>query len=382
MKRYIFLIVICINIFEFAVAQCDTIKAAYTYCAEGKGGLYPDKYQDGYSTRKYYYYTFTYDDTLYAVPIEEHGTIFRDWCIVVQNDVCIDTISAEEMNIVLSLNTNPTSRKENSYAPKPSSSLISYSISSVELPKYVSLKPKFDYEKLNNLIAYFKTEITTNPRLSSFVCTEPYFYYSRRCTQNRSVEDGVISFDEAFKQIQKDADYRAYYDTVMYQYDIDFLTMLLDDFYALYGKTETEENVDKSTIQNLISKADSLLTNTQVGTKPEQYGQTEYLALCSEKMTASAILENENSKQADIDNEVLALSAVIEAYEKSKVGRTTISEIKQEVSISVKDNTIFCNVPFQIIAIGGQNVTAQNGTLLSGTYIVVTEQGNQKVFVK
>lgn len=304
MKRYIFLTFICISVFEFTVAQCDTIKAAFTSCAEGKGGLYPDKYQDNTSIRKYYYYTFTYDNVLYAVPIEEHGTIFRDWCIVVENSVCIDTISAEEMNIVLSLNSNPTSRKENSYVPKPSSSLISYSISSVEFPKYVSLKQKFDYEKLNNLIDYFKTELTTNPRLSTFVCTEPYFYYSKRCTKTRSAEDGIISFDEAFKQIQKDADFRAYYDTVMYQYDIDFLTMLLDDYNARYGVTEIE------------------------------------------------------------------------------VEQTDITEIKQTLSISVKDNTIICNVPFQIITIKGQNVTEQNGSLLSGTYIVVTEQGSQKVAVK
>ena len=384
MKRYIFLIFICISVFEFAVAQRDTIKATFTYCAEGKGGLYPDKYQDGYTPRRYYYYTFTYDDILYAVPIEEHGTIFRDWCIVVQNDICIDTISAEEMDIVLSLNSDPRGFRDNIFVPKPPSIGITNSVSSVTLPKYVSLKPKFDYEKLNNLIAYFKIEITTNPRLSTFVNTEPYFYYSKRSTKTRSAEDGIISFDEAFKQIQKDADFRAYYDTVMYQYDIDFLTMLLDDYNARYGITEIEVEitVDKSALQNLISKADSLLTNTQVGTKPEQYGQIEYLSLNFEKKIASTILENENSKQADVDNEVLALSTAIEAYEDSKVEQTAITEIKQTLSISIKDNTIICNVPFQIIDIEGQNVTNLNGNLLSGTYIVVTEQGNQKVVVK
>ena len=160
--------------------------------------------------------------------------------------------------------------------------------------------------------------------------------------------------------------------------------MLLDDYNARYGITEIEVEitVDKSTLQNLISKADSLLTNTQVGTKPEQYGQIEYLSLNFEKKIASTILENENSKQDDVDNEVLALSTAIEAYEDSKVEQTAITEIKQTLSISVKDNTIICNVPFQIIDIEGQNVTNLNGNLLSGTYIVVTEQGNQKVVVK
>ncbi len=208
------------------------------------------------------------------------------------------------MNIVLSLNCNPTSRRENTFIPDPSPYGIGYGFSELLFPKHIQLKPKFDYEKLNNLIAYFKAEITTDPRLSTFVCTEPYFYYSKRCTKTRSAEDGIISFDEAFKQIQKDADFRAYYDTVMYQYDIDFLTMLLDDYNARYGVTETE------------------------------------------------------------------------------VEQTAITEIKQTLSISVKDNTIICNVPFQIITIKGQNVTEQNGSLLSGTYIVVTEQGSQKVAVK
>ena len=105
-------------------------------------------------------------------------------------------------------------------------------------------------------------------------------------------------------------------------------------------------------------------------------------ALNSEKKKAKTILESENSKQSEIDEEVARLSSVIEVYEKSRVESTAVSEIKQEVSISVKDNTIICNVPFQIIAIGGQNVTSQNGALLSGTYIVVTEQENKKVIVK
>lgn len=304
MKRYIFLTFICISVFEFTEAQCDTINAAFTSCAEDKGGLYPDKYQNNHTTRRYYYYTFTYDNVLYAVPIEEHGTIFRDWCIVVQNNTCIDTISAEKMNIVLSLNCNPTSRRVNTFIPDPSPYGIGYAFSELLFPKHIQLKQKFDYEKLNNLIDYFKTELTTNPRLSTFVCTEPYFYYSKRCTKTRSAEDGIISFDEAFKQIQKDADFRAYYDTVMYQYDIDFLTMLLDDYNARYGVTEIE------------------------------------------------------------------------------VEQTAITEIKQTLSISVKDNTIICNVPFQIITIKGQNVTEQNGSLLSGTYIVVTEQGFQKVIIQ
>ena len=151
---------------------------------------------------------------------------------------------------------------------------------------------------------------------------------------------------------------------------------------AIYNYENSKVPTDKTKLISTILRAENLLNNTQVGTELGQYGQAEYLALNSEKKNANTILENENSKQADIDNEVLVLSTVIEAYEKSQVGRTTISEIKQEVSISVKDNTIFCNVPFQIIEIGGQNVTNQNGALLSGSYIVVTEQGNQKVVVK
>lgn len=151
---------------------------------------------------------------------------------------------------------------------------------------------------------------------------------------------------------------------------------------AIYNYENSKVPTDKTKLISTILRAENLLNNTQVGTELGQYGQAEYLALNSEKKKANTILESENSKQSEIDEEVARLSSVIEVYEKSRVESTAVSEIKQEVSISVKDNTIICNVPFQIIAIGGQNVTSQNGALLSGTYIVVTEQGNQKVIVK
>ena len=151
---------------------------------------------------------------------------------------------------------------------------------------------------------------------------------------------------------------------------------------AIYNYENSKVPTDKTKLISTILRAENLLNNTQVGTELGQYGQAEYLALNSEKKKANTILESENSKQSEIDEEVARLSSVIEVYEKSRVESTAVSEIKQEVSISVKDNTIICNVPFQIIAIGGQNVTSQNGALLSGTYIVVSEQGNKKVIVK
>lgn len=238
MKRYVLLTIICINFLEFVMAQCDTVKATYTYCTEGQGGLYPDKYQDQYTDRKYYYYTFEYDNVTYAVAVEEHGTIFRDWCIILGEKSFLDTISAESMNITLRLVPNkPSSRGGNmtTYYSQSSEGYGIYYNCNVELPKYVSLKQQFDYNEINPILTNFLSELTTNPRLSTFVNTEPYSYYSKRHTIERSKEDGIITFDEALKQIQKDVDFRAYYDSTMYQYDIDFLTMIIEDFNERYG---------------------------------------------------------------------------------------------------------------------------------------------------
>ena len=236
MKRA-FVLSVLVGLFLLANAQTDTIIATYSRCAERQGGLYPDEFQDQYSVRKYYYYTFVYKDVSYAVPIDEHGTIFRDWCIVVENKKCVDTISAETLDIVIKVN-NPTTRSTDIFVPDPSSphfSGVNYAISSVELPKYISLTQRFDYDEIRAIFDKFYSDLTTNPRLSTFAYSEPYLYYSQRSTLERSVADGIIDFDEAFRQIQKDIEFRAYYDSAMYQYDIDYLTLILDDFNELYG---------------------------------------------------------------------------------------------------------------------------------------------------
>lgn len=234
MKKYI-LSILFTTLCVFTNAQSDTLLAQYTSLVQNQGGMYPDKYQDISTDRKYYYYTFEYDNVTYAVAIEEHGTIFRDWCVILGEKSFLDTISAESMNITLNLGNNkPSSRRGDMTEYYKSPSMIHYNCN-VELPKYVSLKQRFDYEEINSILTNFLSELTTNPRLSTFVNTEPYSYYSKRHTIVRSKEDGIITVDEALKQIQKDVDFRAYYDSTMYQYDIDFLTMIIEDFNERYG---------------------------------------------------------------------------------------------------------------------------------------------------
>lgn len=60
---------------------------------------------------------------------------------------------------------------------------------------------------------------------------------------------------------------------------------------------------------------------------------------------------------------------------------TIESPVKLEAYASY--NTIYCNVEnFKIYNLQGQNVTNKNGNLTTGVYVVVTETGSEKVFVK
>ena len=66
------------------------------------------------------------------------------------------------------------------------------------------------------------------------------------------------------------------------------------------------------------------------------------------------------------------------------LGETAITEVGEEQNtISVINNTITCTgESFKIYNVLGQNVTAENGNLKAGVYMVVTKYGSQKVVVQ
>lgn len=328
MKRYVLLTFICINLFEFVMAQCDTIKATYSYCTEEQGGLYPNN-----TDRKYYYYTFEYDNVTYAVAVEEHGTIFRDWCIILGEKSFLDTISTESMNITLRLVPNKPSSRGGNMTTYYSQSALSWSCN-VELPKYVSLKQQFDYKELNSILTNFLSELTTNPRLSTFVNTEPYSYYSKRHTIVRSKEDGIITVDEALKQIQKDVDSRAYYDSTMYQYDIDFLSMIIKDFNELYGPQ-----------YHTITYLD--WDGTELGTEKVKKG---VYAIGEPTITPSRDGYTFIGWSKDIEN--VTKDIIVVALYQSKTGITSLNDYKK----SAKPQKIFKNGEFYILLPDGNKI--------------------------
>ena len=67
-----------------------------------------------------------------------------------------------------------------------------------------------------------------------------------------------------------------------------------------------------------------------------------------------------------------------------KTEPSSVNELaKPQILTYSLERTIYCNcTDFQIFNIENQNVTAQNGSLTRGVYIVRTKNGTQKVLVK
>ena len=81
----------------------------------------------------------------------------------------------------------------------------------------------------------------------------------------------------------------------------------------------------------------------------------------------------------DADNaEVASYSGEFTTAEVS----TSITETLEKASIKVSDGTISCDADFSIYNTVGQDVTALNGALQSGIYVVAIGEDKVKVMVK
>lgn len=165
------------------------------------------------------------------------------------------------------------------------------------------------------------------------------------------------------------------------KYDIDEATEYLNNAIGIFLSSKVPVNTQD--LIYLYLRADNLLRNTQVGTEIGQYGQSEYLILYAEIKKAAALIESDGVEQVEIDAEIKALLDAISSYQRSEVGRTAIDSMENKMIVIVEFSTITCNIDeFQIIDALGKNVTARNGNLLPGVYIVVSPIGTEKVTIQ
>lgn len=164
------------------------------------------------------------------------------------------------------------------------------------------------------------------------------------------------------------------------QYEIDDECANLQTAISNYESSQVP--VDESKLLSAVLTANTLLEHTQVGTEEGQYGQAEYLSLNAAKKVAEKLLESDGVRQSEINDETKTLTDAINAYKNSIVGATAVSETEQSLAVSIIGQTIFCEQPFLIFDVLGQDVTNKNGVLQVGSYIVTTAQFSQKVVVK
>ncbi len=77
--------------------------------------------------------------------------------------------------------------------------------------------------------------------------------------------------------------------------------------------------VDKTALNALIEKAETLINTTETGDTPGKYGASEKAALETAKGAAETVMADPNAVQADIDAQVTALEDAITAYKDSKI---------------------------------------------------------------
>lgn len=95
------------------------------------------------------------------------------------------------------------------------------------------------------------------------------------------------------------------------------------------------------------------------------------------------IVENDKAENSVIIEGYSITTTVSDEPQYEILGCTAINSISENIEVSVSNHTIICSAEnFQLYNLLGQNVTAQNGNLTTGVYVVVAKQGLQKVFVE
>lgn len=153
----------------------------------------------------------------------------------------------------------------------------------------------------------------------------------------------------------------------------------------IYSKMKPWNNFDivkSDAITNVETASEAILAvGTQVSEVAAASNTTEENILNSTLHEIIELLQQlvETKKinlSEDGQNTLRALAALVE-------NKTAIPTVENSFYVSVVEKTIVCLAEsFQIYNLQGQNVTAQNGNLPAGVYVVVSKLGSQKVVVE
>lgn len=128
------------------------------------------------------------------------------------------------------------------------------------------------------------------------------------------------------------------------QTDIDeeiiLLSNIIDNFKASIIILETEE------LENKIEEAYSLMDNAIYGENVDEYPYESGIILNTEIVKAKEVLNNEDSKQIDVDNAVNSLVVSMNEFTNSKIKTTTseLSELVERVEYKLLDITFDENI--------------------------------------
>ena len=199
----------------------------------------------------------------------------------------------------------------------------------------------------------------------------------------------VATFQSAINDAQQT------YETATIQDVVDNQVIILTSAIEAFLASANPITVDKSKLEEIIAVATNLLNTTSPGDKPGQYPYLEYMDLFSARISANEILAKDNSRQEDVDIQVVVLRNAIDAYINSKnPDNVSVEDIAEnQVVIYTKFHIVVVenaeNQMIEIFDIEGRRIETIEGDAYTelnvekcGMYVVKVGQTQQKVVVK